>query len=394
MIAAAASVTVLDGFDALSLSLMMPAMSQELRITPGAVGAIFAGTIAGMIVGAVAGGALADRLGRLRTLIAAVLLLSASCLTMPLLGSAPALVANRVIAGLGLGTAAPVAVALLNADRDRRPTELVVSLVWAGIGAGGMLAAVCAYLLASSDWRLMFIIGGIAPLPACLLAYRAFRGVDEPARDLGSIERGRWSHLFRRGQARRTAIVAAMFFFGFVSTANIVAWLPTVLRHQGASPILVSVSFASVNAGALFATALLGLLAARYGPGLARTAAWSAAAACGLAIIFSTPSTTTIALLATAGAIAGAAAQALSVALANEMYAAQGLQSSTLGFMTGSGRFGQFCGLASSGAIVSWSGQETIVFGVTGVTAGAAALFSLLAAANRPASTPLWRRVR
>lgn len=383
MIAAAASITVLDGYDAFSLSLMMPAISRELGIPTAAIGPVFASAMGGMIVGALGGGALADRIGRLQTLTVALVLFGGAALTMPLMGGAGAIIANRIVSGIGLGAAAPIAVALLNQASDRPPSAFMVSLVWVGIAVGGMIAALANYVLAAPyGWRPIFLIGGLAPLPAAGFAWWAFRGSSPLPRGAGAPPRGRLSDLFVDGRAWRTIGVAAMFFFGFTTTSIIVYWLPTILAHRAASPLMISVSFASVNGGAVVATALLGWLASRRRDGLVRTLAWSSAALCGLVIAAAPIDTVAIATLAVCGATIGAAAQALSIALANDLHRTSGLQGTSVGLMAGCGRLGQFCSLGISSAVVRWSGQETMVFGLAASTAVAAALLSAIVSAS------------
>lgn len=391
MIAAAATVTVLDGFDAFSLSLMMPAVARDLHIQTTALGPIFASAMGGMILGAFAGGALADKIGRVPALLLALLLFGGAALTMPFVAHPGEIIANRLIAGIGLGAAAPIAVALLNQGHERPPSAFVISLVWVGIGMGGMVAALFNYLFAARyGWRLIFVVGGAAALPAAACVAWSFRGLHKPSRDLGTGGRARLYDLFADGMAWRTIGVAGMFFFGFITTSIIVNWLPTILSHRAASPLTISVSFAGVNGGAVVVTAWLGWLASRGSAGVVRTLAWGAAAVCGAAITLAASSTAAIAILAVTGAMIGAGGQALSIALANDLHRARGLQSSSIGFMAGSGRLGQFCALGISSTVVGWTGRETMVFGLAAFTAAIAALLSAAvgARAGRPA-TPL-----
>lgn len=60
-----------------------------------------------MIFGAFAGGALADKRGRLRLLLAAPGLFGIAALTMALVSNTGEILINRLIAGIGLGAAAP-----------------------------------------------------------------------------------------------------------------------------------------------------------------------------------------------------------------------------------------------------------------------------------------------
>lgn len=383
-IAAVASITILDGFDAFSLSLMAPWIGRELHIPTAALGPIFASSMGGMTVGAIAGGALADKVGRLRTLLVALALFGVAALTMPLVTSAGTIILNRLCAGVGLGAAAPIAVSLLNRSGEKPPSEFAIALGWSGIPVGGSLAALFNYMfVADYGWRLIFVVGGLLPLPVAIFAYAVFRGVSARPPGAGEHAPPGLSGLFAHGQALRTLTVAGMFFFGYVMTSVIVYWLPTILSHRAASPLMIAVAFGAINGGGVLGILLLGWLATIGHSGQVRTLAWAAASICGLGAAVAALSTPLIALLAIGAATIGGGGQALSVALANEMHRERGLQTTSVGFMTGAGRTGQFCALSISGAVVTVSGQETLVFGLAGVAAGVAALLSIIAA--RPA---------
>lgn len=376
-IAAAASITTLDGFDAFSLSLMTPLFSRALHIDGAWLGPIFASATGGMIVGAFVGGALADTLGRLRALMITFALFGIAALTMPFVEGATDVIINRFVAGVGLGGAAPIAVALLNREGEKPPTEFVVSLVWVGIGVGGTLAALFNYLfVAEHGWKLMFLVGGIAPIPVAAFAYAAFRSPTPRQIAATRPKRPSIAGIFLDGQWRSTLTVAAMFFLGFITTSIVVSWLPTILTNRGASALTIAVSFAGINGGAILTTVLFGMLAARGAPGLVRTCAWTGAGICGVGAAAMTVDADMLALMATLAAMVGAGGQALSVGLANALHRSRGLQSTSVGFMAASGRLGQFCALGLSSALVAATGHETAVFVLAGVTACAAALLS------------------
>ena len=119
------------------------------------MGTTFASAMGGMIIGAIVGGALADRVGRVRILIGSLALFGAAALFMPLANDAVQVSLNRLIAGIGLGAAAPIAVGLLNRTGRRPPSELIIAAVVAGIPIGGSLAALFNYAFVSAwGWAL------------------------------------------------------------------------------------------------------------------------------------------------------------------------------------------------------------------------------------------------
>ena len=380
-IIAAAAITILDGFDAFSLGLMAPFIGAELKIPTATLGTIFSSAMAGMILGAIGGGSLADKYGRLRTLLGALIVFGVAALLLPFASTAFEVGFNRMIAGVGLGAAAPIAVGLLNRSDAKPPSELVIALVWAGIPIGGSLAALYNYAFVPTfGWRSIFVVGGLLPFPIAAIAYAVFRrGTADGAPAARAAKPPQIRDLFTNGQAPRTAATAAMFFFGFVTTAIIVNWLPTILTHRAASPGMISSTFAAINGGGVIGMVLLGFVASRLRWRPLLPAAWLAAAACGLAASLPGVGSEGLALLAIAGATIGASAQGLSIARANELQRGKGLESTSVGFMAGSGRVGQASALGVSGTVIAIWGQETLVFAMAGFCALIAALLATLA---------------
>ncbi|KKC26654.1 MFS transporter [Sphingomonas sp. SRS2] len=383
-VAAAAVIMTMDGFDSFSLSLMAPLITRELEIPAATLGLVFASAMGGMTIGALVGGTLADRFGRLRLLFVSILLFALAALTMPLVGSPGEIILNRAIAGMGLGAAGPIATSLLNRPGEKPPGEFAVALVWSGIAIGGCLAALFNYVFAATyGWRLIFIVGGLLPIPVAICTYFVFRdtpsGVPSGGMDRAAA-RPRISGLFTHGRAARTFIVAGMFFFGFVTTSIMVYWLPTVLSHLAASSFMISATFAGINGGSVVGMLLLGFLASRGRSARIRTWTWASAGLCGLGASLLSGNAAMIALLAIIGATIAAGGQSLAISLANDLHRTTGLQATSVGFMTAAGRIGQFSALGISGVIVAWSGQETVVFALAGVAALLAALLSAIAA--------------
>lgn len=381
-ILAAASVAVLDGFDVFSLSLMMPAVSRELSIPTVALGGVFASSMAGMIVGAVGGSAIAEKGGALRTLLVSFVFFGGAALCMPLVGNVTDVALNRLISGVGLGAAAPIAAGLLNRASDEPPSEFMISLFWAGIGFGGILASLFSYAVTPIyGWQSIFLVGGLLPIPVAAFVLIVFSGTK--CGGSPTVQSPRLSDLFSGGRAARTLIVAGMFFFGFVTTSLIVYWLPTILSARAASASTVSAAFAGVNGGAVIGTLLFGWLGSLGRPNLARSLAWSGAAVCAFGAGFVEVGVEATAALAVAATMIAAGAQALCFALANTIYRDRGLQTTTVGGMAGTARLGQFLALSVSGFVATLGGRQEHVFALAAACAAVAAALSLLVGRSR-----------
>ena len=382
----AMAVTVIDGFDAFSLSLAAPDIGAELGLGPATMGTVFAAAMGGMIIGALASGGVAKRLGQVRALALELALFGAMALLLTTTHDGTMLVVNRLIAGIGLGGAAPIAVGLLN-RREERPSDLVISIVWSGLPIGGVLAAGFKYfLVVDHGWRSMFMVGGVAPIVAALAIAAAARHIapvaQRPATESGAPPS--LLALLAAGRRGRTLLICLMFFFGYVTTSMIAYWLPTIMTHERAAPALVSGTFAALNVGGALGQYLLGYVSARFGTRRLLAGVWvvTGGLAAGAAMPFTTLNQ--LAILAAASASFAAGAQGLSVALANRVFAGTGLETGMIGAGVGAGRIGQFASLGLAGALIGAGAAERDVILLAGVSACLAGAIAF--AMNRPAA--------
>lgn len=117
----------------------------------------------GAMIGAMAGGAIADQIGRRATLVWAGIVFIAGSVLAPLSPNVAILIAARAIIGIGIGftsVTAPVYVSELAPPQSR---GMLIGLYQFALTVGIALADLVGYWLASQQaWRLMF---GIAAVP-------------------------------------------------------------------------------------------------------------------------------------------------------------------------------------------------------------------------------------
>lgn len=122
----------------------------------------------GAMMGAIAGGAVADKIGRRATLVWAAAIFILGSLMAPMAPNAAVLIVARTIIGLGIGftsVTAPVYVSELAPPQSR---GMLIGLYQFALTVGIALADFVGYLLAAQQaWRLMF---GLAVVPTvCFL---------------------------------------------------------------------------------------------------------------------------------------------------------------------------------------------------------------------------------
>ena len=131
-------------------------------------------------VGLAAGGRLGDNLGRRRVFAAGVLLFAVASLLCGLAGSVAALLAGRVLQGLGAALAVPQILATIHVSlrgtAHARALALYGSLGGIAFVIGQVLGgALVTADIAGSGWRAIFLIN----LPFCVLALAGLRAVPE-----------------------------------------------------------------------------------------------------------------------------------------------------------------------------------------------------------------------
>jgi AAHS family 4-hydroxybenzoate transporter-like MFS transporter len=298
-------IVFMDGFDAQSMGFVAPALADDLGIERSAMGPLFSSGLLGMMLGALSLGWLADRFGRKPVLIACTLIFGIGSLLCAVAGSFEELFAYRVFTGLGLGGAMPNTIALTAEYTPKRIRATTVMIMFCGVtigaAAGGFASAA---LIESFGWRSIFVIGGVLPCAAALLAafllpesirFLVLRNappehvarivrklapeappaaasftLSEPPRKASSV-----SELFAERRAPVTLLLWTIFFMSLLDLYFLNNWLPTIMTETGISLETAAIVTALFQLGGTVGALTLGrridrnlsfnVLAAAYG---------------------------------------------------------------------------------------------------------------------------------
>ena len=184
----------LDGIDNQLLPNVVPTLMNEWNLPRAAFANALAAGPFGMLIGALLGGVVGDRLGRRTALIGSAFIFGVVTLGLAFVDDVSSLLALRLLAGIGLGGAIPNAAALASeyVPRGNRPFAITLVIVCTPLGgfiAGQMAAAI----IVPYGWRTLFIVGGVVPL---VVAVALLKLLPESPRFL-AMERGRWRELRR-----------------------------------------------------------------------------------------------------------------------------------------------------------------------------------------------------
>lgn len=255
-------VALIEGFDLQAAGTAAAGLRQTFALDPKSMGWVFSAGIIGLLPGAFFGGWIADRIGRKKILIAAVLLFGVFSLSTAYVGSFSGLLLARFMTGLGLGAALPNLIALCAEAVGEQRRGTAISIMYAGVPLGGALAAVVAMLF-TEHWQTTFIIGGLAPLlvvPLMILllpessAFRQQQGTVTVAR-ASTVQA-----LFGEDRARVTLALWLSYFFTLTVMYMLLNWLPSLLLEQGFSKAEAGLVQMLFNIGGALGSLLGGVL--------------------------------------------------------------------------------------------------------------------------------------
>ncbi|MBF8301208.1 MAG: major facilitator superfamily 1 [Acidobacteria bacterium] len=159
------SATFFDAFDALSLAFVLPVLVRLWGMSASQIGWLIAAGYFGQFAGALLFGTLAERYGRIRSAAGATALMSVMSLACALAGNFPALLALRLVQGIGVGGEMPVAAVYINelskAQGRGRFFMLYEMIFPVGLMVTGQIGALVVPVF---GWQVMFLIGGIPGL--------------------------------------------------------------------------------------------------------------------------------------------------------------------------------------------------------------------------------------
>ncbi len=159
----------MDAFEVTLIGNVLGALRQSFGIGANAMSLLLAAWFAGLMLGAVVFGALADRFGRRRVFLSSLLLYGLATLAAAVAPSFGALLLLRLLAGVGVGaeySAINAAVTELAPDASRGRAAALVLTFWP---VGSLVASVLAWAVLSAvpadlGWRLVFAVGGLIAL--------------------------------------------------------------------------------------------------------------------------------------------------------------------------------------------------------------------------------------
>ena len=255
------SATFFDAFNALSLAFALPTLIRLWHISPKQSGLLISASYVGQLAGAIVFSALAEKVGRIRGTTAAIAIMSILSFGCAMAANFPALLACRLVQGIGVGGEMPVAATYIN-ELSRAHGRGRFFLLYEMIFPLGLMATgqIGAWLVPAYGWRAIFLLGGI---PGLLITFLVARLPESPRwlisngrlREAEAIvevleastrrripaattsaavsisstaQKGKWTELLSKIYWPRTLIVWALWASAFFIANGLNNWMPSL----------------------------------------------------------------------------------------------------------------------------------------------------------------------
>jgi AAHS family 4-hydroxybenzoate transporter-like MFS transporter len=287
---------LLDGFDFGGISYVIPRLAEEWHVPRSEFGSVLGVGVFGIMIGSIIFGYVGDRIGRKRAMLIGCWWFGAFIFASVWAQNVTQLVVLRFLAGMGLYAAVPNAIVLINEFAPSRLKATWVVLMFTGFTLGNVAAGlVAASLIPAYGWQIMFVLGGLLPLPlAVVLIFslpesvrfltehehrwhelaavlrKMHPGVTIPAHARFTIHEKRqrnftYNLLFAGPLLLITPLLWLFYIANSMATFFTSGWLPSLMQTAGFSPRDAALTAALNSVGATIGGLFAGVIMDKLG---------------------------------------------------------------------------------------------------------------------------------
>ena len=265
IVAICIAIIALDGYAILSIAFAAPGITQEWGLSKSAVGIVLSLELAGMALGSVFLGSVADNYGRRPTMLGGLVILTVGMFCAAIAPNVYVLAAARLFTGIGIGCILATSAATCSDYCNNKNRSLAVTLTAGGVPVGIYLGATfLGPLLKQFDWSVTFYLGAIMSLLFLLIVYVyvpetiSFLNFKRPDGALERIQKilRRFGHtvpdalpplteqnmevvglkrLFKPDLVFITSMLSFAYFANVMTYYYFVKWIPTIVTDYGYS---------------------------------------------------------------------------------------------------------------------------------------------------------------
>lgn len=277
------SATFFDAYTVLVIAFAMPRLVTEWHLSPAQVGAILSAGYVGQLIGAVTFGWIAEKFGRMNTLLITIVLFVSMDVACLFAWSGTSILLFRFLQGIGTGGEVPVASAYINEFIGARKRGRFFLLYEVIFPVGLMFAGIAGYFLVPVyGWRALFVVGlipAVLTIPLRLLMpesprWLAAKGrIDKADKVVSLLEReavkqghvlaepvarpvdprvktrSDWRELFQGIYRKRTLMIWVLWATVYLVNNGLVTWLPTLYKQFFHLPLQTSLAYGWITSG-------------------------------------------------------------------------------------------------------------------------------------------------
>jgi AAHS family benzoate transporter-like MFS transporter len=366
-----AAIMLCEGFDLVVYGNIIPLLIEDgsLGITKAIAGNIGSMVFLGMLLGGLATGRINQSFSPSKVLTYGIVWFSAAVLATSVAGNALIMGTFRFLTGLGLGFVLPTALSVArSACRDEK-AALAISVVMAGVPAGGLLAAFSVSLL-GAGWRVPLALAGVLGFAIVLFLRRVLRGGSKgfhnQAAAVSRTKPDSWMIALSRKRLVLLIFCALATLADLFSYYGVTTWL-TQLMNEFNLPMQNSLQLTmALNLGAIVGSILVALISLSFDIRYTAMVCGIVAGICLLGIASHPSSSFLLFLLVVLiGTCAISAQNLLNTVISNSFPAK--VRSSAFGITTGVGRLGAILAPSVGGWVLQagWGPEPVLAcFGV------------------------------
>lgn len=302
IIAVCVCLNILDGFDITTMAVSKTAIAADLGLTASQLGFLDGIALAGMCIGAMFLGSLADLVGRRRVILASISAIAVTMFLTAFVDNFFQFFVARLLTGLGVGAMLASIPAIASEYSPEKYKGMAVTIATVGYPAGAMLGgAFGPQLIGNWGWQGVFYFGGVATLVIAAISYFLlpeslhFLASKQPRNALSRINEimlrikkipiealpaampkraggivgtmlgvfDNLGGLFKKDVLIQTILLWLTFFFSLICLYFMMSWIPYMFEHAGYSLEQGGQAFSLFNIGAIIGVILLGILTTR-----------------------------------------------------------------------------------------------------------------------------------
>ncbi|MFF8847926.1 MFS transporter [Streptomyces sp. NPDC015127] len=274
--------------------------SQLGTLTTAQAGALGSYALIGVMVGALIAGAVGDHIGRRRVMVTGIVWFSVAMGASAFATDLTVFGSLRFLTGIGVGALVATVGALIAEFAPPHRRNVYNAIVYSGVPAGGVLAALLALLASDGgDWRVLFLFGAaplVVLLPVTLLRlpespkWLQARGhtvrarqvsertgvplpgtapseaAAEPGLEAAAKTKIGFAALATRRYALATLLLGLTSCSALLLTYALNTWLPEIMGQSGYGASFSLVFLLTLNGGAIVGGLIASRVADRFGP--------------------------------------------------------------------------------------------------------------------------------